>query len=483
MPNAQKKGRPASHELPAGFSQPHGPALAGPSQSAEPAPSGMSQPADSSLSGLSQLPEPSSPGASRATPSAGPSHWQSESQPSHPRGISPTLLSDHAGHGQDSSEQEGPLREDERRASLNKLESFITQFREGHTSKTTAFAGIVSTIVNLTLSESKKDKTIKLYSDKLESIHRDAEPQPSRAGKSRSIVAFKHQTDHASIADNSIDGSQAADSDDPDSPKKKRKLTASDVPWYESDNRSLLALPASCIQTCKCLELYLQDIPGCRNHIKVAPGAPRNVPISQWERIFRGETLDLDHFLSSLYCTTVDEEGETRIGNARISFGVSDAKKHVNSASEWTSAWRLASKAISFAFPHRTAELDAYSDYIEGEFSAKVTASHPRVIMFDVAVRNLVQGGQSCLLTDHQSFSRLYSAILMPDRAESTPKKNSNNRQSNTSTRNSGSKSSTDICNRFNTALGCPSSDADCKYRHICKNCKKGGHGKENCPK
>jgi hypothetical protein len=447
--------------------------------------------------GSSQLTGPPSLESSRVPAPPEPSEfWPDPSQSSQVRGSTLTDSSRPPESGSTPSERvaqagappedEESLGEDERRSSLKELESFIAQFRDRRITKTSALAGIVSIVVKLSISEIEKDQTIRLYTEELDSFRHGDEPTlPPRMEGRRPIVDRTRRRDHASIADNSVDGSHAGDSDDPDGPKKKRKLTAIDFPWYEPDNRSLLALPASCIETCKRLGTYLQDIPGCRNQIKVAPGAPRNVPISQWERIFRGETLDLDHFLSSLYRTTVDEEGETRIGNARISFGVTDAKRRVGSASEWASAWRLASKATSFVFPHRAEELSAYGDYIDEVFSSKLTSSHPRVIMFDIAVRNMVQGGQSCLLTDHNAFSRLHSAILMPDGAESTVRKGAN-RRSNLSSRAGGSKSSgnkSDICNRFNTSVGCPSSDSDCHYRHACKNCGKTGHGKEACTK
>jgi len=98
--------------------------------------------------------------------------------------------------------------------------------------------------------------------------------------------------------------------------------------------------------------------------------------------------------------------------------GVTDAKRCVSTAAEWSAAWHLATRATSFVFPHRAEELHAYGDYIEGEFVAKVTASHPKIILFDIAVRNMVQGGQSILLTNEQKFLRLYSAIIMPDGVE-----------------------------------------------------------------
>ena len=43
--------------------------------------------------------------------------------------------------------------------------------------------------------------------------------------------------------------------------------------------------------------------------------------------------------------------------------------------------------------------------------------------------------------------------------------------------------SESDVCNKFNTSSGCPSTDSDCKYRHLCKKCRKTDHGKEQCTK
>jgi len=352
------------------------PPFAGSTQSTEPTFAGTSGPAEPTFSGAAQ------PAGSTSFRAPG----SSLTILSHPPGLGSGSSAQLAqGQPEGAPERDEPLREDERQASLKELESFTSQYRDRQITKTTALAGIIAIVVKLSLSELEKDQTIKLYTEELESMRHGNEPFPPRASASRSIIDAR-RFDRASIVANSNDGSQAADLDDElDGPRKKRKLTASDFPWYEADSCSLLTLPASCIQTCKRLEVYLQDIPGCRNQIKIAPGAPHNVPITQWERVFRGETLDLDHFLSSLHRTTVDEEGETRIGNARISFGITDAKRRVSSASDWASAWRLASKAVSFVFPHRAAELDAYSDYINGQFSAKLTSSHPRVIMFDIA--------------------------------------------------------------------------------------------------
>jgi len=283
MPNAPKTKARALEFVPG--STPSELALAGSTRFTEPTPFGATQSAESA---------PLRAPGSSAT--AGPSHlWQSDpSQSSQLRGSTPTVSSHPTGsgsgssaqlaQGQDNTEEEEPLGEDDRRAFLAKLESFTSQYRDRQITKMSALAGIISIVVKLSLSEPEKDQTIKLYIEELESIRHGGEPDPPRVDGGRSFIEPTQRVDRASIAVDSANGSQPADSDDDlDGPRKKRKLTAADFPWYEADNRSLLALPASCIQTCKRLEVYLQDIPGCRNQIKVAPGAPRNVPITQWE--------------------------------------------------------------------------------------------------------------------------------------------------------------------------------------------------------
>jgi hypothetical protein len=52
------------------------------------------------------------------------------------------------------------------------------------------------------------------------------------------------------------------------------------------------------------------------------------------------------------------------------------------------------------------------------EFSAKQVNAHHKLIAFDKAVRMRVGGGQAILLTDHNQFSYLYSAFLLPNGAQ-----------------------------------------------------------------
>ena len=49
------------------------------------------------------------------------------------------------------------------------------------------------------------------------------------------------------------------------------------------------------------------------------------------------------------------------------------------SSSEWSTAWRSASRAIAFIFEHRGQELAEYGDYIKRLFAAKRAGSHGQV--------------------------------------------------------------------------------------------------------
>jgi hypothetical protein len=52
------------------------------------------------------------------------------------------------------------------------------------------------------------------------------------------------------------------------------------------------------------------------------------------------------------------------------------------------------------------------------EFSAQLSSSHHKLIVFDKAIRTRVGGGQAFLLTEHEQFSSLYSAFLLLDRVQ-----------------------------------------------------------------
>ena len=372
--------------------------------------------------------------------------------------------------------------EDERINILKDLEKSIDSFRNKSLSKTSAIASILRILgedSNVSLTQSQKESTFDSYLTEILSIQSsfdenkdpgDSSTDPTDQNPPSSSVKPKQ------LVRKERDTIDSGDDSDGDKRPRKQRLIESDMPWYSKSSVLSLSNP-SCEETRRILRLFNRDIANAKFLIKVAHNSPSGIPSSQWERILKGDAVDLNQIFTSLHHIVPDEERTGRLGDAEISFGVSEPKKRITSASEWSSTWRKASKAIAFAFPHRSDELLEYGDYIEAEFAANIVSSHHKILLYDTALRNEVAAGQHILLTDHHRFSRLYSAIVMPDGVESLPDKYNGRKPGKAS--HSGDKF--EICNKFNAGT-CKNSSSDCKYRHLCKNCNKPGHGKRDCP-
>jgi hypothetical protein len=380
--------------------------------------------------------------------------------------------------------------ENERRFILRQLDSVVSQFRNKEVNKAKAITTISGILVESnSLSENEEEKTLDLYLREIESYAKDLVEQGTSKGKRRSdesetqkisdkIINQNVDTFLEHVSNRSNDDFGGSDDDEEGNHgRKRRRIKESEMPWYDSSKTTVRN--SSCEKTYELLMLYERDYSRCKFLAKSAIGAPHGFPTSQWDRIFRGEPVDLDQVASALFRYTLIEERTTRVGDAKISLGVAEPTRKVKSQSDWAAAWNFAVKAYKLAFPHRYEELQSYSDYIQGIFSSKDESVHSSIISFDIGIRNHVGGGQSVLLTDTQEFSGLYNAIVMSDgvafQSHGSSGKRSKNPRASTATKS-------EICNKFN-AGDCRNSDSECKYKHTCKNCKQSGHGKHNCPK
>jgi hypothetical protein len=120
---------------------------------------------------------------------------------------------------------------------------------------------------------------------------------------------------------------------------KKTKLCESRMPW-STIGPGLSAGPhPSCVATVKLLKLFNEDIKQAKFLLSVAPRVPENIPTSQWERILKGDAVDLDQILSSLHRITPAGERKARLGEAEITFGPAEATRKVTTCTEWSTAW------------------------------------------------------------------------------------------------------------------------------------------------
>jgi hypothetical protein len=374
---------------------------------------------------------------------------------------------------------------DERVRVLKDLEAVVDSFRKGEVPKTVAISSVIQILsenAHVAHPGSQKEETFNSYLTEILSIEslQDEQGRPHDVEEipsvdSEAIVPKVSGTKRSSCKDR--DPSDSGSEGDDERTSKKQKLRESDLPWFSNPVQpTTVHSHPSCQETCRLLRIYNLDIAKAKFSVRVSSSAPSGIPYSQWERILKGDSVDLNQIFTSLHHTVPDEERTGRLGSSEITFGVVEPKKRISTAAEWSASWRRASKAIAFAFPHRREELLDYGEYIESEFSAKVVSSHHKLFLYDLALRNEVGGGQNALLTDRASFSHLYSAILMPDGVEGNSAKPNGNKPPGSRSTNG----KPEICNKFNAGT-CKNADADCKYRHICKGCKKQGHGDKDC--
>jgi hypothetical protein len=401
-------------------------------------------------------------------------------------GISGSFSNPSVSTNPSASQGAEPVGTDEQIRVLRDLELTVDSFRKGEVPKTSAISSILRILgenAHVTHSESNKETTFDSYLTEIlsiESLQGEQERPQNREeippAEGEAVVSKNSGSKRPSCRDRGL--SDSGSEDDDDKPSKKQKLVESELPWFTKlDAPAASYSHPSCQETCRLLRNYNADIAKAKFSARIAPSSPSGIPSSQWERILKGEAVDLNRIFTSLHHTVPDEERTGRLGNTEISFSVVEAKKRITTAAEWSTSWKKASKAITFAFPHRREELLDYGDYIESEFAAKVVGSHHKLLLYDLALRNEVAGGQHALLTDHSKFTRLYSAIVLPDGVEANSSKPDGNKPSGTRTPNGKS----EICNKFNAGT-CKNADTNCKYRHACKRCKKLGHGDKDCP-
>ncbi|PPR03806.1 hypothetical protein CVT26_000980, partial [Gymnopilus dilepis] len=268
-------------------------------------------------------------------------------------------------------------------AVIQGLEAVIDKFRKRQISKTKAAASVATTIGQVNFSSpEEEDRVFNSYINEMDSFETQFNDQPERAPKRhgdrrRVPDDLDEFFDRVSKAGDH-GGEDESGSEEDERPGKRRRLKESDMPWFvRGEARGDVGERSSCRDTCRLLRIYNVDVAKAKFFVSISSRAPDGFPSSQWERIFKGEPVDLNQVLSSLHRVTVDSESTARFGNAKISLGTAEAKRRIQTAADWSAAWRLTSRAIAYAFPHRHSELNAYAEYIEGEFAAKVQSSHP----------------------------------------------------------------------------------------------------------
>ncbi|KAJ3725466.1 hypothetical protein C8R42DRAFT_575963 [Lentinula raphanica] len=157
--------------------------------------------------------------------------------------------------------------------------------------------------------------------------------------------------------------------------------------------------------------------------------------------------------------------------------------KEITDESTWYRAWSATAEAITFAFPSRSNEVQAYGRHILALFEATRPEFHGNIIRYDRAMRQFVGSRRDILFDefkhrDLEMFDMMYlwsSGIHYQVQPPSGSVLNSDVSQMEKRAR----KQENEICRNFNQ--GACHADSGCKRKHVCSTCGEAGHGTKNC--
>jgi hypothetical protein len=249
--------------------------------------------------------------------------------------------------------------------------------------------------------------------------------------------------------------------------RSRKRVREEEFPWFEEAQRAKQTLTVSKQKTRNTIQRARGDVSQVVTWARDAPGCPRNFPESEWNNLFRGNAVNLDVVYSSLNAIRPVSHNIAKLGKLEIYDAEVEPIKRVETAGQWNSAWTETTEATVFAFPHRRSELDEYRRYMQNLFDSVISGQHPKVILYDKAIRNLVGGGQTIGLTDFPTFHHLQTTYLHPFGVEADREYRKR-------------KKSKGVCHRFN---GGTCNVTGCEFRHVCGGCGSKSHGRVECPR
>ena len=95
----------------------------------------------------------------------------------------------------------------------------------------------------------------------------------------------------------------------------RKRAREEDMPWFNSSLNSDRRI--SCVETCRTLLKFSEDISEVKSLLRVANGLPEGIPSTQWDRILRGKSVDLNQILSAMHFVHLDEERKGCMGTLR----------------------------------------------------------------------------------------------------------------------------------------------------------------------
>ena len=272
---------------------------------------------------------------------------------------------------------------------------------------------------------------------------------------------------------NGEDGSKRSISRSGSPVSKRRKFDESLYAWKLREQIAPTALSVNLERTRSMVQNYTADLKNALWSLQSAGSLPP-FPKPEWQHVLSGTAVNLDVVFSGLFSTLADDKITTSIGDFDLSVGSGKPSKVIQSHGDWTIAWNATTSAILCAFPHRAQELQQYSEYVLQFFGA-FPCSHSKVINLDKAIRRYTGEVKNIELSEFGRFRHLEARYLQDDGAgncTSTAKEKEVARPD---------RKSNETCRQWNSGV-CNRRASECRYRHLCSNCR-GKHPRTECPK
>ncbi|KAF8814045.1 hypothetical protein BYT27DRAFT_7250451 [Phlegmacium glaucopus] len=213
---------------------------------------------------------------------------------------------DHQTQSSSFTKSSDPSPENEHLRLITELELLVEQFRKGSTTKSEAISSIFRILgenSNVTGSKHQKETTFNSYLSKIISFQQPISERSrteSQQSLPKELIPIHKQGEKRP----SQDQDKNKFGEEEDKQLKRQKLFETDMPWFDSNNESTSNLihPSS-QETHWLLRIYHGDIAKSKFYVKIALNSPSGIPSSQWEQIFKGDSVNLNQILASLpYC-------------------------------------------------------------------------------------------------------------------------------------------------------------------------------------
>ncbi|KAH9855756.1 hypothetical protein C2E23DRAFT_723253 [Lenzites betulinus] len=276
--------------------------------------------------------------------------------------------------------------------------------------------------------------------------------------------------------------SRSADSgsDVGESSHKRSRPNPAHYAWAATEFLLGTQLHPDVARTLELIRLYGEDLTQAKRHVASSASAPE-FPESEWANVLAGRAVDLDHVFAGRYTPGAEEKVSERVGGLEFTYRAPVVAKKVSSFGEWVYAWKRATLAITFAFPHRREELDSYGEYIIGLFGALAEPVHGRILDFDRAVRKRAGSSRRFLLTNANDFADLKIQYIDACGAN-VYQAEAHSHSKPSASRGSGASRQKEACRKYNAGT-CANLASKCRFRHSCAGCGGDGHVESECRK